>query len=58
MADDPFIEIRWVDHTARWFCTSCGQADDTPYVTEESARIAGEDHCCVDYLLTEGTEQT
>ncbi len=49
--EDSSVEIRWVNYTATWVCTSCGQ-EDSGYVTEVDARRVGEGHSCVDYLLT------
>lgn len=50
MGDDPFIEVFWVDYTARWRCLSCGREDDTPWITTEDAQSAGENHSCLDNL--------
>lgn len=50
MDEDPFIEVFWVDYTARWRCLGCGREDDTAWITEEFARDAGANHSCLDNL--------
>lgn len=47
---DPFIEVFWVDYTARWRCLSCGREDDTAWIASADAACAGAEHSCLDHL--------